>query len=218
MPECSIAPTILTGNPTEFQHFLTLYPTFAKRIQIDIADGTFVDTTTILPKQISSLPSQIAVDLHLMVAKPSEFLADIIRLRPALCILHAESAEDLSATIAALKKANIKVGIALLQHTYPGTAKSYIESADHVLIFAGALGKQGGTADLLQQEKVKLIRAIKPEVEIGWDGGVNLKNVRSLGHADINVINVGSFIAMNQDPAAAFKQLNEEIEKKGVLL
>lgn len=105
-----------------------------------------------------------------------------------------------------------------MQSTYPGNAKAYISAVDHVLIFAGKLGKQGGTADLLQIEKVKLIHAINPNVEIGWDGGVNLDNVRAIAHAEINAINVGSFISMNPNPADAYQKLVEEADKTGVAL
>jgi pentose-5-phosphate-3-epimerase len=84
------------------------------------------------------------------------------------------------------------------------------------MIFAGALGKNGGTADMLQIEKVKLIRAINPEVEIGWDGGVSVENVRTLAHSDINVLNVGSAIMKAPDPKAAWNELEEEKKKRGV--
>ena len=216
--QTTIIPTILTGDPAEYAKFIQLYPTFAKRIQIDIADGTFVATTTIPVSGISALPPNIQFDLHMMVVHPSQYLADILRLKPSMVIFHAEAGESLLPTFAELHKAGIKTGVALMQSTYPGNVKAYISAVDHVLIFAGKLGKQGGTADLLQIEKVKLIHAINPNVEIGWDGGVNLDNVRAIAHAEVDVINVGSFIAMNPDPSAAFNQLKEESEKRGVAL
>ena len=95
---------------------------------------------------------------------------------------------------------------------------SYIEAADHVLVFAGKLGVQGGTADLLQMEKIALIRNIKPELEIGWDGGANMSNIRALAHVDLDVINVGSALANADDPALVFEQMVSEIDKNGVVL
>ena len=38
-------------------------------------------------------------------------------------------------------------------------------------------------------EKIPLVRNMKPELEIGWDGGANMTNVRALAHADLDVIN-----------------------------
>ena len=84
------------------------------------------------------------------------------------------------------------------------------------MIFAGALGKNGGSADLLQVEKVKIIRNINPNVEIGWDGGVNIENVRTLAHSDINILNVGSAIAKAADPKKAWEELMEEKTQRGI--
>lgn len=210
-----IAPTLLTADANEFTKFIGLYPTFAKRMQIDVVDGSFVATTTIPESAITALP-QIPTDMHMMVARPSEHLPHILRLKPNVCIFHAEATEDLLPIFAQLKQAGIKAGVALLQRTYPGSVEQYIKAADHVLIFAGALGKNGGTIDLLQVEKVKLIRKINPDVEIGWDGGVNLDNVRTLAHSDINIINVGSYIAKSADPKKAWEELEEEKTQRGI--
>ena len=70
----------------------------------------------------------------------------------------------------------------------------------------------------MQMEKIPLVRTMKPEVEIGWDGGANITNVRALAHADLDVINVGSAISQAADPAAAFQALVAEIDKNGVVL
>ena len=117
-----------------------------------------------------------------------------------------------------VKKQNIKACVALLPSTFPGNVKQYIEEADHVLIFAGQLGVQGSPADLLQMEKIALVRNIKPELEIGWDGGANMTNIRALAHADLDVINVGSAISKAENPASMFEQLVSEIDKSGVVL
>ena len=86
------------------------------------------------------------------------------------------------------------------------------------MIFAGDLGHQGGNIDMLQIEKVPLIREIKPDVEIGWDGGANLSNVRALAHAGIDVINIGSALSRAADKSAMYQSLVAESEKKGVLV
>ena len=202
-----IVPTILTNDPQVFAEQLQAYPQFAKRIQIDLMDGTFTADKSLPESTIAGLPQGVSFDLHLMSARPSDHLAHLLRLNPSLCILHAEASEDLSPFFSEFKKAGIKSGLALLPGTYPGLVKAYIEAVDHVLIFAGSLGKQGGQADLLQMEKIKL----------GWDGGANLTNVRALAHADLNVINVGSAISKAQDKKAAYNQLVEESKKRGIM-
>ena len=164
------------------------------------------------------LPDGVIVDLHLMSARPSEHLQQILTLKPSLCILHAEADDDLAGIFEQLKTAGIKTGLALLKTTFPGRVTNLISMADHVMIFAGELGSQGGAIDMMQTEKVPLIRNIKPEVEIGWDGGINLSNVRALAHDGIDVLNVGSAITRAEDPAAMYQSLLVESEKKGVLI
>ncbi|MBQ9019985.1 hypothetical protein IJ096_01540 [Candidatus Saccharibacteria bacterium] len=212
-----IVPTITTADPKVYQSQFTEFPKFTKRIQLDIADGEFTPVAT-LPLSIIRWPEGLQIDLHMLVLRPSEHLKRILELKPSLCILHAEANEDLTPTFDTLAAAGIKTGLALLKTTYPGRVKAYIEKVDHVLIFSGNLGQQGGTADMLQIEKVPLIRAIKSDLEIGWDGGANLKNARAIAQSDIDVINVGSAITNAADPAAAFKALSEDLDKRGVVL
>ena len=217
MARSIIVPTVLTADPSVYQQQMATFPTFSRRIQIDIADGEFTPTAT-LPISSITWPQGLEIDLHMLVLRPSEHLQRIIALRPSLCILHAEANEDLTPSFAALKQAGIKTGLALIKPTYPGDVKHLIETVDHVLIFSGKLGAQGGTADLLQTEKVPIIRNIKSDVEIGWDGGANIKNARTLAQADIDVINVGSAISGAEDPKATFDALTEDLDKHGVVL
>ncbi len=212
-----LVPTITTNSPAEFDTNLERFSKFSKRIQIDASDGSFAPTT-LVPLTSMKLPDGVIVDLHLMSARPSEHLQQILTLKPSLCILHAEADDDLAGIFEQLKTAGIKTGLALLKTTFPGRVTNLISMADHVMIFAGELGSQGGAIDMMQTEKVPLIRNIKPEVEIGWDGGINLSNVRALAHDGIDVLNVGSAITRAEDPAAMYQSLLVESEKKGVLI
>ena len=213
----SIVPTILTDNKQDFRFQVERINNFTRRVQIDVTDGDFAPTTTLDMTNVW-WPQNWTTDLHLMAARPSEFMETILKLNPSLCILHAEASEDLMPDFQQLKEAGIKTGLALLPSTYPGYVKHYIDVVDHVLVFAGQLGTQGSPADLMQMEKIPLIRNMKPELEIGWDGGANLSNVRALAHADLDVINVGSAIATAANPDEVFEQLVAEIDKNGVVL
>ncbi len=213
----SIVPSILTDDKQEFRSQAEKINAFTRRVQIDVTDGIFTPARTL---DITNVwwPKNWETDLHLMAAKPSDHLDIILKLAPSLCILHAEASEDLLPSFQRLKEAGIKTGVALLPSTYPGSVKQYIDAADHVLIFAGQLGVQGSQADLMQMEKIPLVRNMKPEVEIGWDGGANMSNVRAIAHADIDVINVGSAISKSPNPAQAFEELVAEIDKNGVVI
>ena len=213
----SIVPAILTDNKQDYRSQIERINAFTRRVQIDVTDGLFAPFPTL---DITNVwwPKNWTADLHLMTANPSNYIDTILKLRPSLCILHAEASENLLPVFETLKAAGIRTGVALLPSTYPGNVKPYIEAVDHVLVFAGQLGVQDSPADLMQMEKIALIRNMKPELEIGWDGGANITNVRALAHADLDVINVGSAISLAADPAEVFQSLVAEIDKNGVVL
>ena len=116
-----------------------------------------------------------------------------------------------------IRQAGIMAGLALLKPTVPRTVEELIKIADHVMIFSGELGRFGGTASLMQLEKIRLIKAINPNVEIGWDGGVAVDNAYSLVQGGVNVLNIGGVIQKSSDPRAIFSRLQQEINKTSVL-
>ena len=212
----AIVPTILCETEDDYKATIERLHPFAQRVHIDLTDGEFAPTFTVGVNQIW-WPQEWVVDIHAMVAHPSRYVDALIQMKPATVIFHVETGEDLAPIIAKLKQAGIKAGVALLKPTVPSTVQSYIESADHVLVFSGQLGYYGGTASLMQLEKVRLIRNIHPEVEVGWDGGANAENAFSLAQGGVDVINCGGAINKAADPAAAHKQLVDEINKHAVI-
>jgi ribulose-phosphate 3-epimerase len=211
-----VAPTITTETLDDFKASVDMLTPFAKRVHIDVSDGEFAPNFLLGEGQLY-WPTEWEVDVHAMVKRPSEHLAQLIALKPALIIFHAEIEEDRAVLVGQIKAAGIKAGIALLRTTVPSTVADVIKLVDHVMIFSGDLGKQGGTASLMQLEKVRLIKAINPAVEIGWDGGVNSENAYTLAQGNVNVLNVGSAISKTQNPAEAYAALTNEINKHGVI-
>lgn len=212
----TIAPCLLAETPDDYKAMVERIHSFAQRVHVDISDGEFAPAFTVGAAQVW-WPQEWLVDIHAMVARPSEHLETLISLKPHTIIFHAEVKEDIVPILQHIKKFEIKAGVALLKQTVPNTIAPAIEAADHVMIFSGELGKYGGTASLMQLEKVRLIRAIKQDVEIGWDGGVNVENAYSLAQGGVDVLNVGATLAKAEDPAATYATLVNEINKHGVI-
>lgn len=211
-----IAPTITAETAEDYKAQIERVHGYAERIHIDISDGEFAPSFLIGAAQVW-WPQDWTADIHAMVARPSDHLETLLSLQPHMIIFHAETQEDIVPILQRIKAAGIKAGIALLKSTVPSTVAPAIEAADHVMIFSGDLGKQGGTASLMQLEKVRLIRAIRQDIEIGWDGGVNIENAYSLAQGGVDVLNVGSTIADAPDPKSVYATLVSEINKHGVI-
>jgi ribulose-phosphate 3-epimerase len=200
-----VVPTITAVTPADYAREIAGLD-FALRLHVDITDGDFAPSRTVNLNQVYWDSDKI-INLHLMLRRPSEWLHQIVALKPNLVILHAESEGDLLALAEHLHKFGIRVGVALLPETSVASARDLIEIADHVLIFGGHLGYQGGSADLTQLGKVAQIKKINPRAEIGWDGGANAGNVAEIAAAGIDVINVGSAISKAQSPREAYQTL-----------
>jgi ribulose-phosphate 3-epimerase len=211
-----IAPAILAGTPEDYKILVERMHGFIERVHIDISDGEFAPNYTIGAAQIW-WPQEWKVDIHAMVARPSEHLETLISLKPHMVIFHVEVAEDIVPVLQHLKKFGIKAGVALLRTTVPSTMAAAINEADHVMIFSGNLGSYGGTASLMQIEKIRLIRSMRPGIEIGWDGGITLENAFTLAQGGVDVLNVGGTLAASAEPQAVYAKLVNEINKHGVL-
>lgn len=211
-----IAPTILSDSPEDYKAQVERLHEFAERVHIDVADGEFAPTFTLNAAQIW-WPQEWTVDVHAMVARPSDHLETLVSLKPSMIIFHAEVNEDIVAVLKHIKKFEIKAGLALMRSTVPSSVAEAISEADHVMIFSGDLGKYGGTASLMQLEKIRLVRAIKPDIEIGWDGGVTVENAYSVSQGGVDVVNVGHTIANSTEPKATYDTLVNEINKHGII-
>lgn len=204
-----ICPTVLAANTDDYQEQVEVLESFAERIQIDLGDGVFT-TASVLVGDIW-WPDSMMPDIHLMHQRPLLVLEKLIQLNPRMIIFHAES-EDVQACIDRVRQGSIKVGLALLPETEVEAQKNIISQVDHVLIFGGKLGSFGGHADLAQLGKVSQVRDIKPDMEIGWDGGANLDNVQHLAESGIDVINVGGAIQKANNPENAYRALVRQLQ------
>lgn len=205
-----ICPTVLAETPAEYKAQLARITPFARRIQIDLSDGEFTTPKTVELDEVH-WPSSVKADLHLMYKNPARHMRAIVKLKPHLVIVHAESSGDFMTFAKILHKLGIKVGVALLPETPASAIKPALELIDHVMIFSGTLGKFGGSADLDLLIKAQALKHLKKSLEIGWDGGVNERNAHLLAAGGVDVLNVGGAIQKATDPAKAYATLKAKL-------
>ena len=211
-----IVPAILAENAEEYKMQMERIAPFAERIHVDITDGEFAPRFTVNPSEVW-WPDTVKADVHAMVARPAEHAQALVNLRPHMIIFHAEAQGDIASLMQQIKGLGIKAGISLLKTTVPETVAPLIEIADHVMIFSGDLGQFGGKASMMQLEKVRLVKRINSAVEIGWDGGVSVENAYNLTQGGVQVLNTGGAIQKAADSAAAYQELQKEINKQSVI-
>lgn len=208
----TICPTITASNVEDYRKQMEAVQDFATRLHIDFMDGELAPTKSI-PVANAWWQKGPKVDLHVMYKRPLEQLETLISLQPHLIIIHAE-AEGVKDFLNETKGLGIALGLALLKDTPAEAVGPYLDYIDHVLIFSGVLGAFGGTVDLGLLDKVKALKQLKPELEIGWDGGINDKNISQLARGGVDVLNVGGFIQTSDNPEAAYDTLIEALAKE----
>jgi len=202
-----VCPTITAFDMDQFKAQAELLQGFAKRVHLDLMDGEFAPTTSPALKDLWPLEG-VVTDLHVMYQRPMEYLDEMLALKPHMVVWHQEADVDHEAFAAALHAAGVKTGIAVLQKTPISAAESLLHICDHVLVFSGNLGYHGGSAvDFTLLDKAKRALELKPELEIGWDGGISDENALQLVQGGIEVLNTGGFIHKAPSPAEAYAKL-----------
>ena len=210
----TICPTVTTDDYDTYRQQIEQSAEYATRVHIDLGDGIFTRKLTAV--EDVWWPAGMRADLHIMFQEPFQHIPAILALKPQLVIVHAEAEGDYMAFAREMHRHGIEAGVSLLQNTPVEAIVQALELIDHVLIFSGDLGHFGGEADLSLLEKAKLLKQIKPQVEIGWDGGANADNAKALADGGVDVINCGGYLH-GDDPIAAYKKIYEIANNASIL-
>ena len=207
----TVSPTVTADTPESYKLQMNRLADFALRVHIDIADGTLTPNK-LLPLDQVWWPGGVWADIHLMNRRPLDYMDIILALNPQLVVVHAEGEGDFELFARTMHRHGIETGVALLQETPVEAIAPALHLIDHVLIFSGSLGSYGGTVDMSLLQKVNQLRQLRPQIEIGWDGGVNDKNARDLAEGGVDVLNVGGFIQKSKQPEAAYATLVNKLD------
>ena len=209
----TICPTVTTDDYDVYRQQIEQSAEYAVRVHIDLGDGVF--TRKLTSVEDVWWPGGMRADLHIMFKEPFQYIPAILALAPQLVIVHAEAEGDYMAFAREMHRHGIQAGVSLLQQTPVEAIVPAMELIDHVLIFSGDLGHFGGKADLSLLEKAKQLKQIKPQLELGWDGGANADNAKALADGGIDVINCGGYLH-GDNPVEAFRKINEIVNGRSV--
>jgi ribulose-phosphate 3-epimerase len=209
-----ICPAVLAETAERYHQQMEKVAGFAERLQIDLTDGVFAGHRTVKPED-AWWPVGVKADFHLMYERPDKAVRTILRHQPNLIIVHAESDGDFGAFADLCHQHGVGVGVALLPKTSPEVIKDSLRLIDHVLIFSGNLGEYGGRANLDLLRKAEIVKRMKPELEVGWDGGISDQNISQLAFGGIDVFNVGGFLQTAENPAEDYRKLSRIAEETG---
>ncbi|MBF0388214.1 MAG: ribulose-phosphate 3-epimerase [Candidatus Omnitrophica bacterium] len=203
-----------------------------ERIHVDVMDGHFVPNITIGPAVTAAVRknTRLAVEAHLMIENPWDYIEDFIKAgadviglqvecygvrRPA-CRAYGQYPKEIDVLdTAAFRRdmARIKAGgrevcavinpgtpVAVLDSVLSGAGEA--PAVGSVLVMSVNPGFSGQKFIPEALDKIRYVRARFPG-DIGIDGGINAQTAPQAVAAGANVLITGSYFFSSADPRAA---------------
>lgn len=193
-----------------------------KWLHIDVMDGAFVPSISFGMPVIASIrkATNLFFDVHLMIEEPGRFIQEFKKAGADQLTVHAEACKHLDSTLREIRKAGMRVGVALNPATPLCTLEHVLNLVDMVLIMTVNPGFGGQSYIHNCTEKVKKLKQMVTEagleVDIQVDGGVNETTLPTVLEAGANIIVAGSAVFGDDIPGRVEKlqKMIEEYEKK----
>lgn len=214
-----IVPAIMSNDVSDFrlkyaelfalsQHFRILH--------VDFADGVFVATQTVMPKDLLFLKtSPLNLSAHFMTFHPQNYLRTAVEVGFKTALIHFEAFNDkkqLEETFLFGEHLGLKIGLVLNPETKLHSAVKFITRAALVQLMSIHPGGQGRQFMPETIEKVKELRALSKNVIIAVDGGIKIGIAKKLAQAGADILVAGSAILRAENEGEALEALEEDIK------
>ena len=169
-------------------------------LHIDVMDGAFVPSISFGMPVIASIRknSSLFFDVHLMIEEPGRYIEEFKKSGADMLTVHAEACKHLDSTLREIRKAGMKVGVAINPGTPVSQLECVLDLVDMVLIMTVQPGF-GGQKYLTEcTEKIEELKEIidreELNVDIEVDGGINDETIETAMKAGANVLVAGSYV------------------------
>lgn len=209
-----IAPSMLASDFANIQRDTELInQSSADWFHIDIMDGVFVPNISfgIPVTEAIKKHAKKPLDVHLMIVKPENYIADFAKAGAEIISVHWEACTHIHRTLAQIKENGCKAGVVLNPGTPVHHLEEIITDCDLVLLMSVNPGFGGQKFIASTIEKVKKLKALINEKNantiIEIDGGVNFETGKALVDAGADALVAGSFVFSHSDPFSAINGL-----------
>lgn len=205
-----VSPSLLSADFSILKEELkTVSESGAEFIHLDVMDGHFVPNMSFAMPVIKSLRtvSDLFFDTHLMITDPLRYIKDFSDAGSDMITFHIECDSDIDETIAAIKKENKKCGISIKPKTPVSALIPYLDKIDSVLVMSVEPGFGGQKFMPEVLPKIEEIRALKPDIMISVDGGIDDKTAPLVKKAGADTLVAGSYYFKASDKKEAVRIL-----------
>jgi ribulose-phosphate 3-epimerase len=206
-----IIPAVFSGDAAEVQRRLQLTQAWAAHVHLDVADKRFVNTVGFgEPREIARWTNPRRLEVHLMVKDVARHVNAWVEIRPYRIIFHREALLNPLPVLQSIPRPTL-AGLAINPETDLAAVADLIDELDYLLILAVPPGRSGQKFRGEVLEKIRVARALFPELIIGVDGGVTLENAPLLARLGVNVITTASAIFAAGNPRTNYEKMQEVV-------
>ncbi len=217
-----IAPSILSADFMRLgAEIKAVEASGADMLHLDIMDGHFVPNLTIGPavvegiKKITSLP----LDVHLMIERPDNFIADFIKAGADYLTVHAEACLHLHRTVHFIRESGAKAGVSLNPATPLCSLDHILPDLDMVLLMSVNPGFGGQQFIPSVLDKIKALKSALKKmglaIPVEIDGGVKPNNAREIAVAGADILVMGSAFFHSGDYSGLMEKLRDTLKGMG---
>ena len=196
--KCYLAPSILSFDLTNLRDSVkTLVKHGSEIVHLDVMDGQFVPPITFGDSYVKALKpaAEALYEAHLMVETPERQFEPFVAAGCGRIIFHVEATKHSHRLVQSLKAMGVEAGIAINPGTPVEAIEPVLDLVDIVLVMTVNPGWGGQSFISSALEKTARIRAIRPDVHIEVDGGIDPMTLPIARAAGANVFVVGSHLA-----------------------
>ena len=215
VPRPFVTPSLLNCDFTRVGEQLdALRDAGVKAVHLDVMDGHFVPNLTYGAPVIADWRKRtdFPFDAHLMISDPGRYLDDFVKAGCDTIIVQIEAVPEPTALLERIRAAGCRASLALNPPTPLASIEPYLDHLDAVLVMSVMPGFGGQKFDASVLEKVRALRAARPDLWISIDGGIKPDTAADAVAAGVSQMVVGSGVFRpDGNYAAALAELADGI-------
>jgi ribulose-phosphate 3-epimerase len=192
-----LAPSVLSFDLTSLSSSVPrLIAAGAGIVHLDVMDGQFVPPITFGAALANSLRkhTDAPMEAHLMVMNPERQFDAFQEAGCKRIVFHYEATKHAHRLVQDLKSRGLDAGIAINPGTSSEVLDAVIGDVDMVLVMTVNPGWGGQRFIASTLEKIARVRALRPDLDIQVDGGIDPSTIGQVIEAGANSFVVGSYL------------------------
>ncbi|MGP2449533.1 D-allulose 6-phosphate 3-epimerase [Pantoea stewartii subsp. indologenes] len=216
-----ISPSLMCMNLMEIKQQLAVLNTRADFLHVDIMDGHYVKNITLSPFFIEQIRphTPVAIDVHLMVEQPTDFIEAVAKAGADYICTHAETINrDAFRVINLIRSLGKKPGVVLNPATPVSFIHHYIHLLEKITVMTVDPGYAGQPFIPEMVQKIQQLKALKQaqgyDFLIEIDGSCNQRTYRTLleAGADVLIVGTSGLFNVHDDLSTAWDMMRSSID------